>query len=151
MKIVLNKCFGGFGLSHKAELHLYELKGINVYAYLSVRMGDVFSFERVDKSYNPKLKVWEDIWYLEKELPKLEFHINEDWECIKQIELISDMRDSKNRIDPDLIATVELLGDASNAAYANLKIVEIPDESNFIIKEYDGMETAVYGFDLGEV
>ena len=31
MKIVVNKCFGGFGISHKAILRYAEIKGIKLY------------------------------------------------------------------------------------------------------------------------
>ena len=44
------------------------------------------------------------------------------------------------RYDPDLVAVVEELGENANGIYAELKIVTIPDNINFEIKEYDGLE-----------
>jgi len=34
MKIVINDCYGGFGLSHKAVMRYVELKGIKLYPYI---------------------------------------------------------------------------------------------------------------------
>ncbi|OXM11244.1 hypothetical protein CEF12_13855 [Enterococcus faecalis] len=34
MKIVINKCFGGFGLSHKAKMEFFKRKNIDVFPYV---------------------------------------------------------------------------------------------------------------------
>lgn len=44
------------------------------------------------------------------------------------------------RNDPDLIKTVESLGERANSKYSRLKIVEIPDDVQWQIDEYDGTE-----------
>jgi hypothetical protein len=44
------------------------------------------------------------------------------------------------RNDPLLIQGVESLGDRANGAHAKLKIVEIPDDVDWEIAEYDGLE-----------
>lgn len=44
------------------------------------------------------------------------------------------------RDDPDLIQIVEEMGKQSHGDYANLKIVEIPDDVHWHIGEYDGCE-----------
>lgn len=44
------------------------------------------------------------------------------------------------RNDPKLIEVVEQLGDKANGANARLNIVEIPDDVDWIIQEYDGVE-----------
>ncbi|WP_322935099.1 hypothetical protein [Listeria monocytogenes] len=49
-----------------------------------------------------------------------------------------------------MIATIEELGKTANGSYSDLKIVEIPDGSDFIINDYDGIETVVYGTDIGK-
>lgn len=41
---------------------------------------------------------------------------------------------------PHLVKTVLELGSAANAAYANLKVVTIPDDVEWQIDEYDGNE-----------
>jgi hypothetical protein len=53
---------------------------------------------------------------------------------------ISDYEVYSQRNDPDLIAVIEQLGEAANGKYANIKIVEIPDDVDWYIEEYDGLE-----------
>ena len=48
---------------------------------------------------------------------------------------------SKDRTNPKLIEVVEKLGDKANGRYAELKIVEIPDDVDWYIDEYDGCES----------
>jgi hypothetical protein len=84
-KIVINKCYGGFGLSEEAT-KLY--------------------FEKIGKTVS---KFWYD-------------------------------RDLQ-RDDPILVEVVEELGSAkASDAYALLDVVEIPDEIDWCIEEYDGQE-----------
>ena len=44
------------------------------------------------------------------------------------------------RNDPVLIEVIEELGKKANGKYANLKIVEIPNDVEWQVEEYDGME-----------
>ena len=44
------------------------------------------------------------------------------------------------RDDPDLIKIIEKLGKKANNQFSDLKIVEIPDGTEYIIDEYDGLE-----------
>lgn len=44
------------------------------------------------------------------------------------------------RNDPKLVECVEKLREEANGAYAELKVVEIPDDVNWEIGEYDGLE-----------
>ena len=76
VKIVINRCYGGFGLSEKAMKFL----GIG--------------------------SEWPDI----------------------------------ARNDPKLVECVEKLGEEANDTYAEWKVVEIPDDVNWEIGEYDGLE-----------
>lgn len=76
MKVVINRCYGGFGLSEKA-----------------------MKFLGADSS-------WPDI----------------------------------ARNDLKLVECVEKLGEEANGTYAELKVVEIPDDVNWEISEYDGLE-----------
>jgi len=45
-----------------------------------------------------------------------------------------------DRSDPALVSVVETMGEASFGKYANLKIVEIPDDVKWYVQEYDGRE-----------
>ena len=44
------------------------------------------------------------------------------------------------RDDEHLIDVVELMGSAAAGEYAELKVIEIPDDINWYIEEYDGKE-----------
>ena len=44
------------------------------------------------------------------------------------------------RSDPKLVSCVEKLGNAANGVLAELQIVEIPDNVEWEIKDYDGKE-----------
>lgn len=78
MKVVINRCYGGFGLSEKAK----QMLGIE------------YDFELEQDKTNPKL-----------------------------------------------VEVVEKLGEAASAKYAELKVVEVPDDVKWGIEDYDGMET----------
>ena len=45
-----------------------------------------------------------------------------------------------DRSDPDVIMTIELLGDEASADPGSIKIVDIPDDVDWVIQEYDGRE-----------
>jgi hypothetical protein len=46
----------------------------------------------------------------------------------------------ENRADADLIAVIEQLGEAASGNYSNIKIVDIPDNIDWHIVEYEGLE-----------
>lgn len=45
-----------------------------------------------------------------------------------------------DRSDADLVKVVETLGIAANGKYSSLKVVEIPEDANWYIEEFDGRE-----------
>ncbi len=49
-------------------------------------------------------------------------------------------RFSDDRTNPELVAVVEELGKRASGSFANLKIVEIPDDVEWEIQEYHGAE-----------
>lgn len=128
MKIVINRCFGGFGLSDKAMHRYAELKGIKLYpekdkfgltTYYTVPEG-----ERV------------------KELPgRWMDHSEEDRKAYNEA-YSSQYIYSRDiaRSDEHLVQVVEELGDSASGDFAKLAIVEIPDGVEWEISEYDGNE-----------
>ena len=105
MKIVINKCYGGFGLSEEAIFLYGKKKGINIIK---------------DKKKSNSLVS--------------HYYIDE----IKDGNYFSD-RDIK-RNDAALVEVVNELGEKANGSCSELKIVEIPDDVEWIIEEYDGKE-----------
>lgn len=55
-------------------------------------------------------------------------------------ELYNTLRPKSERTDPILVKVVETLKEKANGDCAQLKIVEIPDDVDFVIEEYDGNE-----------
>ena len=45
-----------------------------------------------------------------------------------------------DREDPLLIECIQILGENANGDYAKLVIVDIPDDVEYTIEEYDGLE-----------
>ena len=86
MKIVINRCFGGFSLSQRAEA----------------------LFRRIEK-----IKPDDEEYFSDHDIP---------------------------RDNPTLVRIVEKLGENAGGTYADLKIVEVPDDVNWYIEDYDGME-----------
>ena len=81
MKVVINKCYGGFQLSKKA----YEELGLEWDGY-------GFAYDN-------------------------------------------------DRANPKLVEVIERLGSAGSGMFGSLKVVEIPDDIEWEIKDYDGIET----------
>lgn len=128
MKIVINRCFGGFGLSHKATLRYAELAGIKLFSFVDTKDAS----GRINLNKHRPYQEGEDafcIHYSTKPL-KEDGTYEEYWS-------ISDV----SRSDPLLVQVVEEMGEESNGDHAKLKIVEIPDGIEFEIDEYDGLET----------
>jgi len=81
MKVVINGCFGGFGLSKEGKEEYFTTSGQQ--------------FDRYD---------------------------------------------DKVRVDPILVDLVELNSELYSGRSSQLKVVEIPDDVEFVIVEYDGRE-----------
>jgi len=100
-KIVINRCFGGFGLSKEAIEKYAKLKRLSFAVEYSKGNAFLPLYRLEGKAFFPQ-----DI----------------------------------SRNDEDLVKVVEELGKNANGAYADLKIVEIPDSVEWKIEEYDGIE-----------
>lgn len=146
MKVVINKCFGGFSLSPKAIKRLAELQGRKCYFFkrsgfsetdkygepLKHAPADSMLFQAFDIPNPDKVlaakKKWHEMTMLEKEASN---------KLYESHELTSRPED---RADPLLVQVVQELGEKANGACAALKIVEIPDGVEWEIAEYDGNE-----------
>lgn len=112
MKIAINKCFGGFGISDEAFELLLTKKGIE--------------FERVESEYHSL------VGYDYYELG----HAKDEDKYISKFNFTR----PELRADPDLIDVIEELGEKSNTSYSEIKIIDIPDDVEWEIHEYDGSE-----------
>jgi hypothetical protein len=100
-KIVINRCHGGFGLSHAAILRYFEIEGSKLEVTSHENSFAEHTYKKNDK----------DFW---------------DWQL--------------QRDDSILVQVVEEMGKVANDSYSDLAIVEIPDDVQWVIEEYDGAE-----------
>lgn len=109
-KVVINRCFGGFGLSDEAFERLLNAKGVS-FVKVARENSELFGPDYYEAG-----------------------HINEESHYISQY------RYTTQRDDADLVRIVEELGEKSWGRFAELKIVDVPDEVEWHISEYDGLE-----------
>lgn len=118
MKVVINKCYGGFGLSIKATTEYLKLKGKEPYFYNMAKR----------KVFNPTSDF---VYILTKDYGDiLTDYAHEDYFSEYDIP----------RNDPDLITVVESLGKESWGQCSELEIIEIPDDIEWEVNDYDGRE-----------
>lgn len=119
MKVVINTCYGGFGLSVKALRWLQAKKS----SALTVTPEDEYfaSKDTEDERAN-HAKMCE---------------LLRSGGCL----VAFDSHDEKLRSHPDVVGVVEALGHAADQRTGKLAIVEIPDGMDYVIDEYDGVES----------
>lgn len=124
MKIAINKCYGGFGLSEAAYERLIEL-GVPVRAYIK---------EKPNKKglYVPNTKNKGEVIFDNELVPPSERigYCGRYWETWTR----------SDRTNPLVIQVIEELGDKASGPHAKLRVVEIPDDVDYEIDEYDGIE-----------
>ena len=130
MEIVLNKCFGGFSLSAKAIKKYLELEGKECYFYEQSK----YSFRDKKDEYSITNEKSNAI-FLECSTK----YLGEKVDIIPK-EYSFYHRDIE-RTDTNLIKVVKELGSEANGSYANLEIVDIPNNVNWEMHDYDGIET----------
>lgn len=131
MKVIINECFGGFGLSDAAYERLIEL-GIPVRPYIEQKRNpETGLYEKVpenegriifDRTLTPAQKLCD--------ARSIEF-MGRYWTAVD---------DDQLRVDPLVIQVVEELGAKANGACAKLRVIEIPDGIEWNVDEYDGYE-----------
>ena len=108
MKVVINVCNGGFGLSDSAFEKFLDRKGV---AWEKQHRGD----------YG-----WHEYYHAG--------HLGDNEHYLYSRTMTED------RSDLDLLSVVEEMGDLANGEYSELKVVEIPDDVEWEVEEYDGLE-----------
>ena len=122
MKVILNKCYGGFGLSDAAYQAYAKKRGLQLFTY-DINCNKVSSKDNFWVTYFTK-DFGEHVDRTNKDVYKYILRLNEDY-----------------RTDPILIEVIETLGEVANGFCSKLKIVDIPDGMEYVIDEYDGVET----------
>ena len=143
MKVVKNACYGGFGLSPKALKRIAELMGKELYFFQYTYTENIYKRLTLEEATealfcthytvpNP-----EDYRLNERDADGLYKSSNERAETISLPNFSSDTE----RTNPMLIQAIEELGDEANTKFSKLKVVEIPDGTDYEISEYDGFES----------
>jgi hypothetical protein len=133
MKVVINTCYGGFGLSDNAFRRYLELKGIEFYEW---KDGRETYFCKVSKpEYDEQHKKM--LGLSGKDYNKWNTYTLEQKRAFS--DLMFEYR-TIDRADLALVQVVEELGMLANGEYASLSIVEVPDDVRWTIQEYDGIE-----------
>src|SRR5690349_4980265 len=112
MKIIINVCFGGYELSDRAIQEYSKAKGFTLYSKPSGWDGFHYYTKEVDEQTSPE--------------ERKTYYWSPDLEL--------------SRTDPVLVEIVERLGHEANGDCSELKVVEIPDDVEYTIEEYDGCE-----------
>ena len=139
MKVVINDCYGGFGLSRQGLTEYYRRKGVDTY-FFKQNYGDESEGEYSPLTGEDKESVFDNCFnvpnpndFLNNDMDRET--LNENW---KKIHIsYYDIE----RTDPILIEIIEEFGSEKiSGECAELKIVEIPDDVEWHIGEYDGNE-----------
>ena len=136
-KIVINKCFGGFGLSDAAYEKLHEW-GIPIRAYVDQERDESTGLYKPQPANDGEVIFDRDLTPPDHDSISALY-----WRYRGQSRVTTrywDTWTSAARSHPLLVRVVEELGDAANGPYARLEAVEIPAGVEYIIEEYDGSE-----------
>lgn len=141
-KVVINDCFGGFCLSPIAQERYLELIGKKAYFFENDFENDKhMPLEKgTSKFLSSTFTVPNPDDFIKHEKKWYEMTAEEKEEYNKIYKSISFYASDLKRDDPLLIQVVEELGEKANGSYAQLKIVEIPEDVEWEIEEYDGSE-----------
>jgi hypothetical protein len=112
-KVVINKRYGGFGLSDEAFIEWCRRKNYQV-AILDPEWPSYWAVPTAPFSDTPAIV---------ETLPDESFYTGDI-----------------SRGDADLVAIVEEWAGRADGQYSSLKVVEIPDDVEWEIEEYDGRE-----------
>ena len=118
MKIIVNKCYGGYGINNLCLLNLIMAKAKCVKSNSAKGWG------------NTKFPVDLGNGYYGCDM----------WAGICKDDVVYTLNKEKSRIDPVLIDMIES-GMNCNGSCAHLQITEIPDGISWEIDEYDGIES----------
>ena len=136
MKIAINNDYGGFCLSAKAMKKIAELKG-----------HEVFFYKREKSNIDEEIYIKVD-----EEMFDKSYGFGFGMKCVKkdygdkvrafgnEVDCFEDRRWNNKRNDPDLIKAIEELRKKASAYRSDIIVIEIPDDVEWIIQDYDGIE-----------
>jgi hypothetical protein len=131
MKLVINKCYGGFGLSHEATLAYLNKCGIQFWAEPNEHslVGSTYYLVPPEERMEGNPVDWYSMTLEQRRAHN---------KAYSETVFYPDSDIARN--DANLVSVVLELGEAANGRCAELKVVEIPDDVEWQIEEYDGLE-----------
>lgn len=139
MKVVVNRCFGGFGLSTAAYEKLAEW-GVPIRQYQPEERGPDGLFVRNEANQGEVIFDRDLTPASEDSMAALYWKHRASGEN-RVLRRYWDTWTRETRNHPLVVRVVEELGEAANGPCAELEVVEIPDDIDWHIDEYDGQET----------
>ena len=116
MKVVINACYGGFGISREALIELYK-RG-----------------SKIVETFKPEEYYGTKDW-------KKSFEGDEKYRVTFNGFILCVRGEDEFRTDEQLIKLIEEWGSEKvSGGYAKLKIVVVPDDVDWVIDDYDGNE-----------
>ena len=137
MKIVINKCFGGFGISDTAYEKLIEW-GVPLRKYEEQTRNPETGLFLPQPANDGEVIFDRELTLLGESSASDVYHKYKGHTRVMQRYWETWL--SNQRSHPMLLRAVKELGEAANGHCAKLEIVEIPDGVDYAIDEYDGME-----------
>lgn len=135
MKVVINKCFGGFGLSPLAMVELIKLGSPIIESYPAIEYYGGNN-PKIDRDW--KANYERDLTAAVNEIEGYKFGL---FSTLYKDEMVYNYkRADEFRTDPLLVKVVKKLGKRANGYCADLKIIDVPVTVKFQIEEYDGLE-----------
>lgn len=147
MKIVLNKCFGGFGVSHEGKMEYYKRAGLTAFPYVDTSRFDKPS--KFERYVGQKIGMMNTVLYLKND-PEVE-SFKASWKEVDEKYGYHSLDFEDLRTDEAFVSVVEDLGEKADGSFSNLEVYEIPDGAEYSIHDYDGVETLYYGSHLGQI
>jgi hypothetical protein len=131
-KVVINNCFGGFGLSHEAILAYLDKCGVPVWTEANDKFGGLIPFHYYLVPPEERIPGDPEDWHNMTLAQRAAHNVAYSQTVFHDRDLARD--------DPYLVAVIEELGARANGRHAELKVVEIPADVDWEITEYDGNE-----------
>ena len=128
-EVVINTCYGGFGLSAEAMLWIHQ----NYPGVLETMPAEKYFGKGGFESREEALGKW-------RAYQETGEHPSPFWTIFIDDNTVLPNDSDIPRDSPALVACVKTLGERANGSCAKLVIVEIPDDVDFKINEYDGLE-----------
>lgn len=139
-KVVINDCFGGFGLSYAATMEYAKRKGIELFPVVDeISLKHYGPLEGNESDYRGVIHYY-------KVSPEQYEKCSEKWHRedgnYKRINAMGWYFTERDiaRDDSDLVAIVEEMQSAASSQMGKLAIVEVPEDAEWEIEEYDGWE-----------